>query len=618
MAFGFSALAAGRVPRVLTGFCIAASTFIALSAQGEAREWTAPSTYQQNSHHRVAYRYVHRRWAYRAPIYRTPAYGPPFSAMVVDANSGRTLYAAAENDLRHPASITKVMTLYLLFEQLDKGRLTLETPIAMSERAASQAPSKLGLEPGGSLSVDSAIKAIVTRSANDVAVAIAEKIGGDEETFAQTMTRKARELGMSHTVYRNASGLPDDAQVTTAHDLTILARAIQERFPRYFHYFSTHSFEFAGETIANHDHLLGRVDGVDGIKTGYTRASGFNLMTSMHRGGRYLVAVVMGGASAGSRDRIMEQLLYQHFAEATAGGHAAPMIAEASAPEPIRAAEAGSARGSPMAAAPLPPIREQELAKAEDESEGDDDEGADKPAQLVPTPRPHVVDREAAGADNAAARPPLPVYSGPTPSQGAAVPDAAVYGAVASAEAFTQSSKPSVHDADSEPTSSEGPGSGRPIAASNDPTAHGWVKGPDPVVQPPKSGGAPAKAADTRVAEAPQAKAKPEPAATPTEQERQGDENKTARSEEDRAPGHDGWVVQIGATDAADKAADMLNRAKLQNRSLLALAKPFTEKVQKGDSTFYRARFAVLDSAAAEAACRSLKRTGFSCFAMHD
>jgi D-alanyl-D-alanine carboxypeptidase len=598
MALDFSALAAGRVPRVLTGLCIAVSAFIALGAQGEAREWRP--TYQQSAYHRVAYRAVHRRWAYRAPVYRAPAYGPPFSAMVVDANSGRTLYASAENDLRHPASITKVMTLYLLFEQLDKGRLTLETPIAMSERAASQAPSKLGLEPGESLSVDSAIKAIVTRSANDVAVAVAEKVGGDEDTFAQMMTRKAHELGMSRTNYRNASGLPDDAQVTTAHDLTILARAIQERFPRYFHYFSTHSFEFAGETIANHNHLLGRVDGVDGIKTGYTRASGFNLMTSMHRGGRSLVAVVMGGASAGARDRIMEQLLYQHFAEASAGGHPAPMVAEESAAEPVRAADAGSARSSPMAGAPLPPIREQELAKAEDQSEGDDDEGPDKAAQPAPAQqRPHVVDRDPAGANNAAARPPLPVNAGPTPSQGA-TSDAAVYGAVAGAEAFTQSPKPGVDDADSEPSPSERLGSARPIAGSNDPAAHGWVKGPDPVVQPPKLVAAPAMAA----ADAPQAKAKPEPVAAP--------------GDGDRTPAHDGWVVQIGATDDADKANDMLNRAKLQNRSLLAMAKPFTEKVQKGDSTFYRARFAVLDSASAEAACRSLKRTGFSCFAMHD
>ena len=184
--------------------------------------------------------------------------------------------------------------------------------------------------------MEEAIKAIVTRSANDVAVAIAEAIGHDEPTFAQMMTRKAHALGMSRTVYRNASGLPNDEQITTAHDLTILARSLEERFPKYFHYFSTHEFEFDGEVIGNHNHLLGRVDGVDGIKTGYTRASGFNLLTSVHRDGRSLVAVVMGGRTAGGRDRIMEGLIDEHIAEASNGGRTAPMIADNESP--VRAA----------------------------------------------------------------------------------------------------------------------------------------------------------------------------------------------------------------------------------------------------------------------------------------
>ena len=229
---------------------------------------------------------------------------PAFAAIVVDANAGRTLYAANENEPRHPASLTKVMTLYLLFEQLDKGAMTLQTEIPISEHAAAQEPSKLGLEPGDTISVEDAIKAIVTRSANDVAVAIAEAIGGDEAHFADMMTRKAHALGMSRTVYRNASGLPNDEQITTARDLTILARATEERFPRYFKYFSTHEFAYGGEIIGNHNHLLGRVDGVDGIKTGYTRASGFNLLTSVHRDGRSLVAVVLGGRTAGGARRL--------------------------------------------------------------------------------------------------------------------------------------------------------------------------------------------------------------------------------------------------------------------------------------------------------------------------
>ncbi|HLW92915.1 MAG TPA: D-alanyl-D-alanine carboxypeptidase family protein, partial [Roseiarcus sp.] len=409
MALRFSAKAATPISRALAGFIIAASAFASLATAVEAREWRYQPAYQQTpSYRHVAYRpvrYFRRHWAYRA----APAYGPPFSALVVDANSGRTLYSVAENELRHPASLTKVMTLYLLFEQLDRGRMTLETPIEMSEHAASQAPSKLGLDPGESLSVDEAIKAVVTRSANDVAVAIAEKIGGDEETFADMMTRKAHALGMTRTVYHNASGLPDDAQVTTAHDLSILGRAIEERFPRYFHYFSTHSFEFAGETIVSHNHLLGRVDGVDGIKTGYTNASGFNLLTSMHLSGRSLVAVVMGGRTAAARDQLMEQLLGQHFAQASAGGHTAPMIADASAPEPMRvaAADAGSRRSSAAAvAAPMPPAREA-VEKNEDQAEGDNDEAAARPG-LVPALHPHLLDRQVIARDAPPVPPVLP------------------------------------------------------------------------------------------------------------------------------------------------------------------------------------------------------------------
>ena len=231
--------------------------------------------------------------------------------------AARTLYSADENGLRHPASITKVMTLYLLFEALDRGEMTLRTPIPISEHAAAQEPSKLGLPPGDSISVDDAIKAVVTRSANDIAVAIAEALGQSESNFAEMMTRKARALGMTNTVYVNASGLPNDAQITTAHDLTILGRSLEERFPRYFRYFSTTQFNFDGEIIGSHNHLLGRIDGVDGIKTGYTRASGFNLLTSVHRDGRSLLAVVMGGRSAAGRDRIMANLIADHIGEAS-------------------------------------------------------------------------------------------------------------------------------------------------------------------------------------------------------------------------------------------------------------------------------------------------------------
>src|SRR5437868_6223208 len=237
------------------------------------------------------------------------SYSPQFSSIIVDGNSGATLSSNNPDGIRHPASLTKIMTLYLLFERLEAGKMKLDTEMDVSERASEQAPTKLGLKPGQTLKVEDAIKGLVTRSANDAAVVIAEAIAGDEDEFAKLMTRKARALGMSRTIYKNASGLPDDDQVTSARDQAILGRAIQERFPRYYKFFSTRSFTFRGQWISNHNHLLGRVEGVDGIKTGFTNGSGFNLVTSVHRGNRYLIAVVMGGASAGSRDARMRELI---------------------------------------------------------------------------------------------------------------------------------------------------------------------------------------------------------------------------------------------------------------------------------------------------------------------
>ena len=263
-------------------------------------------------------------------------YAPPYSELVVDARTGKVLRAVNADQPRHPASITKVMTLYLLFEQLDAGKMSLSTPIKISEWAARQAPSKLGLAPGETLSVDEAIKAIVTRSANDIAVAVAEAIGGTEKNFAAMMTQKAKSIGMTRTVYANASGLPNTRQITTARDLVVLGRSIQSRFPRYFQYFSLRSFDYDGATIANHNKLLGRIDGVDGIKTGYTAKSGFNLLTSVHADGRSLLAVILGGRSANIRDRRMAELVDSYIETASTESAKVPSkTAKSIAPAPM-------------------------------------------------------------------------------------------------------------------------------------------------------------------------------------------------------------------------------------------------------------------------------------------
>src|SRR6185369_7888203 len=241
---------------------------------------------------------------------------PKFASIIVDGNSGAVLQSNNPDGIRHPASLTKIMTLYLLFERLESGKMKLDTEMPVSQHAADQDPTKLNLRAGQTIRVEDAIKGLVTRSANDASVVIAEAIAGDEDDFAKLMTRKARALGMSKTVYRNANGLPNDEQVTTARDQATLGRAIQERFPRYYRYFATNVFYYRGQSIRNHNRLLGNVEGVDGIKTGYTRASGFNLVTSMRRGNRHLIGVVLGGRSGGSRDAIMRNLLAENLERA--------------------------------------------------------------------------------------------------------------------------------------------------------------------------------------------------------------------------------------------------------------------------------------------------------------
>jgi D-alanyl-D-alanine carboxypeptidase len=249
-----------------------------------------------------------------------------YAAMVVDANSGKTLFARHADAQRFPASLTKMMTLYIVFEELDAKRISLSTKFSVSANASRQAPSKLGLKPGSSIAVEDAILALVTKSANDVAVVVAENIGGSVSDFAGRMTRTARALGMRNTVFRNPHGLPNAEQHTTAHDLVRLATALQDRFPKYYPYFGRKSFAYRGARYRNHNHLLGSVAGVDGIKTGYTRASGFNLVTNVERDGRHVIAVVMGGKTASSRDAHMRELISKYLPKASTGRRTTPLL----------------------------------------------------------------------------------------------------------------------------------------------------------------------------------------------------------------------------------------------------------------------------------------------------
>ncbi|RWF65909.1 D-alanyl-D-alanine carboxypeptidase [Mesorhizobium sp.] len=258
------------------------------------------------------------------------------AAIVIDAKTGKVLYSSDANGRRYPASLTKMMTLYLTFEALAKGRISKNTPVPFSAHAAAEPPTKLGVKPGGSVSVDTAILSMVTKSANDSATALGELIGGNEANFARMMTAKARQLGMNGTVFRNANGLPDPGQFTTAHDMAMLGIALREHFPQYYGYFSQRSFLYGRQRINGHNRLLGRIKGVDGIKTGYTRASGYNLVSSVNDGDRKLVAVVMGGASGRSRDNQMAGLINAYMPRASTRGGGA-LVAKTGGGNPISA-----------------------------------------------------------------------------------------------------------------------------------------------------------------------------------------------------------------------------------------------------------------------------------------
>jgi D-alanyl-D-alanine carboxypeptidase len=236
-----------------------------------------------------------------------------YASVVIDMSSGKELYGYSQNSVRYPASLTKMMTLYLVFEALGDGRIGKSTQIPMSANAAAQPPSKIGLKAGQSIDVDTAIRAITVKSANDISVALAEHLAGSETAFASQMTAKARALGMSRTTFRNASGLHDPAQITTAEDMARLGVALRRKFPQHFAYFSLKEVTIGGRTITGHNKVLDMVSGANGIKTGYTRASGFNLVTSVERNGKTMIAVILGEDSARARDARMAALVMAYM-----------------------------------------------------------------------------------------------------------------------------------------------------------------------------------------------------------------------------------------------------------------------------------------------------------------
>ena len=274
---------------------------------------------------------------------------PKYAAYVMDARTGKVLHSSSANAPRYPASLTKMMTLYLMFEEMREGRMSAKTRIRMSRYAAARPPSKIPVRAGSSISANQAILALVTKSANNVATAVAEHISGTEAAFARRMTLKARQLGMRRTTFRNAHGLPNRAQRTTAADMAKLGHALRQHFPRRYKVFTTRSFAFKRRRYPNHNRLLGRVRGVDGIKTGYIRAAGYNLVTSAGANGRRIVAVVMGGRSGARRNAAMTRLVGKYLPRASRRGSGRIVAA-------WRTSAPGKARSVVLAAAPAKPI----------------------------------------------------------------------------------------------------------------------------------------------------------------------------------------------------------------------------------------------------------------------
>ena len=490
------------------------------------------------------------------------SYNPAYSSIVVDVNSGAVMQSSNPDSPRHPASLTKIMTLYLLFERLEQGKIALSTDLPVSAHAAAQAPSKLGLKPGESIRVETAIRAIVTKSANDVAVIVAEALGGDEPGFAKLMTAKARALGMTQTTYRNASGLPDDQQITTARDQAILGRAIQDRFPNYYRYFATRTFEYRGSSIRNHNHLLGTLDGVDGIKTGYIHDSGFNIVTSVRRANHHIVAVIFGGRTADSRDARVRSLIDSNINVAAVKRTAPPVIEgweTALARKDVKDNKEDDRTGSA-------PVR---IASATPPAVA-----ADAPAPGSTEPiKPNAVKTVIVhpGTMQTASLSPLPSDSRQlTPAPAVASPaNITTIATVKSEPPQPQPSPP-------------------PLAA------------PQPAPPEPPRGARPGVLGTLPAKIASVSKSIPVPAAAVAEP----------------VAKRGGWLIQVGAFDDEKDAKQRLELAQSKAKDLLGRAEPFTEKMTKGDKAMFRARFAGLEKDRAEVACKQLKRNEIPCMVL--
>jgi len=501
---------------------------------------------------------------------------PAFSAITVDASTGKIIYSKNIDSKRYPASLTKVMTLYLMFQEIEAGRMSFSTPMKVSKLAAAQQPSKLGLRVGSTITARDAMFALITKSANDAAMVVAEHIGGSKNGFAERMTRQARAMGMTRTKFTNPNGLPDKRQVTTARDMATLGLRIQRDFPKYYKHFATRSFKYGKRKYRNHNRLLGKLKGVDGIKTGYTRASGFNLLSSRTLGTRSLVAVVIGGRSGRSRNAFMTKILKRDLRKASRGSRKIAMVA-----------------GNPPGYSASAAARASKINKAKSQTRSDTD------SRFVPVPREKPALKQTDTAQLAklasAYEHTVPVAADPVGALVALNPQPPVAreadtAAPANGVTFKAVVVPSTaNKRDSLMVADAGGLATTSVEAGKDQSRIQPSSKQTPRL--PVQTGSVAGAQDTAATDDDQ-----------TERQRTGSIHQNS------------WNIQIGAFPTREGARDRIAAAKTSRVAELKKATPFLMPVAKNGNTLYRARFSGLNKKQAARACRQLKRAGVGCF----
>jgi len=505
-----------------------------------------------------------------------------YAGIVVDAKSGKVLYEEQADSTRYPASVTKVMTLYILFQELSAGNVKLSTKMKVSKHAAAAVPTKLGLKAGSTITVENAIKALVTLSANDMARVIAEHISGSEKKFAERMTATAHALGMSRTTYRNASGLPDPGQTTTVRDQAILGIAVYQHFPKYYEYFQTKSFSYGKRTYGNHNRLLGE-NGIDGIKTGYINASGSNLLTAARKDNRHVVVVGFGFNSSGARDAKVRELVRKYLPKGRRGDYVQtamiPLPGRKGSGPVLVAQPAEPVFVTPM---PLPSFRLAALAG------GSMEVAAYAPA-ADPVPAPAPIAQEVNAALDA--QPPAPVELQP------AVAAANMLGAPTQAPAPVERPNDIIGEWISETLGAPPAplGSTAPSAPLVPPVGVGEQGQPIDLMTSGAIGdGQPIQVASVD----PQATAA-QPMVPPAE-----------------AAPVDGWIVQIGAAPSEDGANKLLADAT-SRLNTLGNFRSYIERFEKNGQVFFRARFTGFGGRDdATSMCNELKKEKMSCLAL--